>query len=285
MSEQQQTLENKQQETNSTFLREQLLCKLGAELKSTREQRKLEISEVAQSLKLRQVYLHALESGNWQEMPDEVYAVGFLKQYASFLGVDVADDVAKLKSAEYQLTKPLTFPDPAIAPRKSWVIVAALTFVILVIIFNMFGDDNSDDGGLILPPPVEESVGISIEQPPVTTDTPVKISPAKKSVSESVSVEHTYDFTAIGSDCWIQLSLPASSSDSDPELFKEFLLKAGETVSVSHASPYLLVTSGNAGALQVVADGQMVIEVGTLGRENQVVRNRKVQPLSATNGE
>ena len=124
--------------------REELLLELSGCLKRAREAQELSIEEIALSLKLRVVYLHALESGNWDEMPGEVYAIGFLKQYAAYLNIDVSESVKMLKTGEYILTKPLTFPDSPLAPSKTWVIVAALAFIVLFILFNLFDDSGSD---------------------------------------------------------------------------------------------------------------------------------------------
>lgn len=274
------------EEADNTYLREELLCRLGAQLKKVREEKSLSIPEVAQSLKLRQIYLAALESGNWDEMPGEVYAIGFLKQYAAFLSVDVSDEIAKLKSEEYQLTKPLTFPDPAIAPRKSWVIVAALVFVVLFILFNMIGSDTPEQSGTILPPPVEQQMEemLPAEAPEEAVE-PSDAMQAQSAPQEATAALHTYRFTAVDSECWIQVSLPVAGDEEIPELIEEVLLKPGETLKLEHDAPYLLVTTGNAAALQVSIDDKTVAEAGSLGKENKVIRNRKFQPAESSAAE
>ena len=97
--------------------REELLHELAQCLKKARKASGLNREEIALTLKLRPVYIESLESGDWSQMPGEVYALGFLKQYASYLDVDVSNSIEKLKTGQYKLTKPLTFPDPPIAPN------------------------------------------------------------------------------------------------------------------------------------------------------------------------
>lgn len=274
------------EERDNTYLREELLCQLGSQLKTAREHKGLSLADVAQSLKLRQVYLAALESGNWNDMPGEVYAVGFLKQYASFLDLDVSDEIAKLKSEAYQLTKPLTFPDPSIAPHKSWVIVAALAFVVLFILFNMFGGDGSEQTGAILPPPAEQQT----EEPALPADIMEETSTPSETgqalVPEEATVrQHIYQFKAVGSDCWIQILLPGESDAETPELLREVLLKQGESLTIHHAAPYLLITSGNAAALEISIDGHIHAKAGELGKEAQVVRNHKLDPAEVSGAE
>lgn len=275
-----------EEENDNTYLREELLCQLGNQLKSAREHKGLSLGDAAQTLKLRQVYLAALERGDWDDMPGEVYAVGFLKQYAAFLDLDVSNEIAKLKSEEYQLTKPLTFPDPSIAPRKSWVIVAALAFVVLFILFNMFGDDESEQTGSILPPPVEQQT----EEPALPVDIAQEAAAPSETgqalVPEEVpEKQHLYRFTATGSDCWIQISLPGENDSATPELLREVLLKPGEVLTIHQTAPYLLITSGNAAALEISIDGHLYAKAGDLGKEAQVIRNHKLEPSEASKAE
>jgi len=266
--------------------REELLLELSNCLKSARETQGLTVEGVALSLKLRTVYINALESGNWDDMPGEVYAIGFLKQYAAHLKIDVSESVELLKTGDYKLTKPLTFPDPPIAPNRTWVIIAALAFVVLFILFNLFDESNSVNVSL----ESERSV-IADSSPPFFQDGPVTKLPDSGSTStvfmENASIPvtetieervadskvmHEYRLTAVDSDIWLQLSSP----DEPPVLIREVLLKSGESISILHNSPFLLLTCGNAPALQVEIDSQRIIEAGSLNEAEKVLRNFKL---------
>ncbi len=59
---------------------------LGAQLKSVRRTAKLSLAQVEQQTKIRQKFLAALEKGDYEEFPGEVYVRGFLENYANFLG-------------------------------------------------------------------------------------------------------------------------------------------------------------------------------------------------------
>ncbi|NOR72603.1 MAG: hypothetical protein GQ467_01835 [Mariprofundaceae bacterium] len=264
--------------------REELLLELSGCLKRAREAQQLSIEEIALSLKLRLVYLHALESGNWDEMPGEVYAIGFLKQYAAYLDVDVSESVKLLKTGEYILTKPLTFPDAPLAPNKTWVIVAALAFIVLFILFNLFDGSDSDrvsppseksevDPSNVplaqdetVPAPVDETEMSSTEDPAVE----IEASPeaAEGEVSDIV-VTHQYRLTAVDADVWLQLSSPGEP----PLLLQEALLKPGESMEIEHVSTSLLLTCGNPIALQVEIDGKLIFASGSLGKAEKVLRD------------
>lgn len=63
----------------------------------TTGRRKREISTVAKQLCIREEFLQALEDGNYKEIPEVVYILGFARNYAMELGLDPDEIVTKLK--------------------------------------------------------------------------------------------------------------------------------------------------------------------------------------------
>ncbi|MEN9220841.1 MAG: DUF4115 domain-containing protein [Thermostichus sp. BF3_bins_97] len=61
---------------------------LGSLLRQTREARGLSLTEVANDTFIRTQYLQALEQADLSRLPEPVYAQGFLKRYADYLGLD-----------------------------------------------------------------------------------------------------------------------------------------------------------------------------------------------------
>ncbi|PFX11287.1 hypothetical protein AWC38_SpisGene25080 [Stylophora pistillata] len=66
----------------------QELLPVGEILKSARLKRKGTLPRIAAALKIRQVYLKALEEENTSELPELVFTLGFLRSYALYLGLD-----------------------------------------------------------------------------------------------------------------------------------------------------------------------------------------------------
>lgn len=65
------------------------LKRVGAAFKSKRKELNFSLKEAENSTSIRSSYLEAIEEGNIDEHIAGVYAIGFMKQYANFLGIDV----------------------------------------------------------------------------------------------------------------------------------------------------------------------------------------------------
>jgi len=68
---------------------------VGTILREARNRRKLELSEVEAATRIRFRYLRAIEDEEWDVLPGGFYTRGFIRTYASFLGLDgdrLADD-------------------------------------------------------------------------------------------------------------------------------------------------------------------------------------------------
>jgi cytoskeleton protein RodZ len=86
---------------------------IGAELKYLREEQGHSLAEVARALKINGRYLVAIEEGSFQDLPGAAYVGGFLRSYASFLGIDPRLVVQKFKSEPaYENVSKLDFPVP-----------------------------------------------------------------------------------------------------------------------------------------------------------------------------
>ncbi|PWI58239.1 helix-turn-helix domain-containing protein [Sulfoacidibacillus thermotolerans] len=69
---------------------QEALRELGNYLRQTREARGLTLSDVVEATKIRSRYLLAIEEGDLSIMPGIVYARGFIRSYADYLGLDGA---------------------------------------------------------------------------------------------------------------------------------------------------------------------------------------------------
>jgi len=160
--------EQEQQKPVELTGRQALLLEIADKLSQSRKASGESIEAAVRKLKLRKSHLQALENGNWDKIPDDIYALGFLRQYSQYLNVDLSDEIHRLKNDQYALTKPLTFPDPPVAPSRRWAWLASVAFVLLFILFNVLPEkhitaqvENIEPGQI----PVEENTTDTIPAP------------------------------------------------------------------------------------------------------------------------
>ncbi len=80
---------------------------LGEILRTARQEKKLSLPEVARATRIKQTYLEALEEGDYGLLPGPAYITGFLRNYATYLGLH-PDDVVQ----EFYAIQPS--PQPAV---------------------------------------------------------------------------------------------------------------------------------------------------------------------------
>ena len=92
---------------------------IGDLLRETREQYGTSIEQVGATLRIRPVFLQAIEGNHYDRLPGPVYALGFVRTYADYLGLD-GEAVAqrfKNEAAGLETKSDLSFPMPL--PERS----------------------------------------------------------------------------------------------------------------------------------------------------------------------
>jgi len=285
---------------SSTSQRQALLNEIGRKLSEARELRDETVDNPARILKLSKSNLLALESGNWDVLPDEVYALGFLRQYSKYLQIDINPELELFKNDRYKLTKPLTFPDPAVAPSRTWAWITGVAFILLMILFNILNSNNAeyefsndtqasselvtddaiansqqaesetitDNGALIETARTEDAVNSTAK----AEGSPERAPKSKKQPASAPKTHH-YRFEAVGGDVWLQVYAADESGLNKGKLHKEALLKDGHHANVIVASESLWITCGNALALQIKVDGKVIAKTGALSSGNKILRD------------
>jgi cytoskeletal protein RodZ len=111
---------------------------LGDEFRSAREARGLTLSDVAEQIHIRSVYLNAIENEDWKSIGAPVYVRGFIRTYARFLGKDAEDAVGRFNQTS-PVERPVvpsasaaTLSDNERSGPSLWAVIATLAAVLLV---------------------------------------------------------------------------------------------------------------------------------------------------------
>lgn len=130
---------------------------IGPTLREARNRRKVELSEVEAAIKIRVRYLQAIENEEWDALPGGAYTRGFIRTYASYLGLDgdrLAEDYRRTtqpSGGERVPKRVEPVPTGARRPRPRFrgrVAIAAV-FVLLVAVLigiGLAGGDGGDEG-------------------------------------------------------------------------------------------------------------------------------------------
>jgi cytoskeleton protein RodZ len=90
---------------------------VGAFLREARETTERSVANVARALRIRQVYLEAIEDGRFDELPGTTYAVGFVRSYATYLRLDASTIVERFKQEATGIEDSRELEFPAAGPE------------------------------------------------------------------------------------------------------------------------------------------------------------------------
>jgi len=137
---------------------------VGAVLREARNRRKIDLSEVEATTRIRIRYLRAIENEEWDVLPGEVYARGFIRTYAAYLGLDgerLAEDHRRsvegasapsspaIDAAAIPPSTSVGLPGPRRQlPGVGWLVGAAVILIAVVAIVAIPDGESDSDSAL-----------------------------------------------------------------------------------------------------------------------------------------
>lgn len=104
---------------------------IGNVLQTARSEKQLELEQAARETNIARRYLEALETGMYEVFPGEPYIVGFLRNYAEYLGLNPNECVMLYKQAKIQET---AIPPEKLIPKKQFSIPRGVLIFIGILI-------------------------------------------------------------------------------------------------------------------------------------------------------
>jgi cytoskeletal protein RodZ len=251
---------------------------LGEEFRSAREARGLSLSDVAERLHIRSVYLAAIEDEDWHVIGAPVYVRGFMRTYARFLGLDPEAAVARFSAVPVgtpAAPAPRQAPSPTVTEKRggdatspSLAAILAILVAVGAVLFVGYefyqyrtgapqaatpaasGTVLADAATEASPPAADDLVSAAVPTPaPPPRAKPVPKRRLTLNVTELSWLRVTVDGTVA-----FEGTLPAGSIRSFP----------GKAVDVR---------VGNAGGVRIAVNGR---PIGTLGASGDVVERNFV---------
>lgn len=122
-----------------------LARKIGMELKTARKEKKLSISTIETDLKISRQQIQNFESGYFQNLPEAIYALGFLKSYSDYLDANTDEIIEEFKTVLNAKVKiddrPIGFKRIPETKKKSLLytfIIATILYFLLYIGWNNY---------------------------------------------------------------------------------------------------------------------------------------------------
>ncbi len=274
---------------------------VGETLRRARLEKKQEIRDIASYLCIRAKFLEDIEEGRNKELPGTAYAVGFVRSYAAYLGLNAADMVSRYKEELAETSEsddtalPVTEDDlENSAPGVKVVLISLLLLAAVYGVFKAFWDeaDNTDYASVetvsvvedVYRPdtslPAVETVPAVSEERPVAPVPPPKPEAARETAesAETAAVSNAVEEEGVvrerriyGQKNYDSRVVLVASSDAWIEVTRgdtvliSRTLKAGDRYQAPHDSDDLFLRTGNAGGLDVYVDG---VPVPPLGPKN-----------------
>lgn len=236
-------------------------------LKRQREMREISLRDIADRTKISLRYLEAMEDDRFDLLPAPIFAKGFLREYARYVGLSPDEVVNHYLSVQQQAApeedeakKDSTLAGQRLVrsrPVRNWTYGLFLALAVLVLIglvaaLAWYAEHRRNDPGAeMAPPPIAAPLApqpSSLAAPPSSPDRP------------RAPLEVSLDFTSA---CWVEVS-----ADGRRVLAQE--MAQGESLPVE-AQQSVQITLGDTGAAEIQVNGLLYPLNGKRGEVREVL--------------
>jgi cytoskeleton protein RodZ len=264
-------------------------ARVGEELREARNALGVSLEDAATQLRINKRYLQALEEGRVKDLPGAAYAVGFVRSYATALGLDPDEAVRRFRDVSgTAVTKSgeLVFPEPV--PRRGIPtgVLAALGLALAmggyIAWYQWSGrGERVVDAVPPLPPRLERAADATA--PRETPTTPVVEPPAPAPVPVAappppprIDPDKPRVVIRAKGESWVQIR-----DNTANRVLTDRVLRAGETIEIPNRAGIVL-TTGKAENLDILLDGHDVDPFGGPGvRRNIALEPDRLRPPPA----
>jgi cytoskeleton protein RodZ len=260
---------------------------IGEILQAKRKEKGLSLEEIEQATKIRMRYLAAIEAGDLSALPGMVYARGFIKSYADYLGLDGhalleqygTESQASDSEPQAEKSSSTAAPSPAGTKKSNlWSQMAMGLGVlgIMMIVYLVVAHRSNPQPAPTPPqtPATQQKTADVQTVPPTGTAAKPDADHQKESVKqtplEAVSKKQGHSFYQVkGDDITLQVS--ATRGNNWLQVVADGKVIASETLPQGssrtyHATSQLDLITGNSPAIDVTVNGQPVTLEQVSGR-------------------
>jgi cytoskeleton protein RodZ len=169
---------------------------VGQDLRAARLRRGDDLATVSRALKIRRDHLEALEEDRFEALPGRAYAVGFVRSYADYLGLDPLQCVERFKGeiAGRNEVQPTVGPPPDAEVSRlpqGWLVIGVVVFIVIVYgaihlarsADTLLGQQTTVAAPHLAPPPQPTVVAAAPKPAPAPATTPAAPAMAQNGVT------------------------------------------------------------------------------------------------------
>ena len=238
---------------------------IGAILREAREEQGRELSEAAAATSMRVTQLQALEDDRWEQFGGDVYAKGFLKSYAVWLGLDPDPLLEKYRRyVQHDAMDPLALTaGPVTGEARSevpaWLLrfgaalgVFALALGLINLVSSRTPEPADVDTPAAAPDPVASPSPDPDDQDGAAGEDEPEAAPSPSPTFEGVELTLAFEGSS-----WVEVTVDGQSRQSG--LFNE-----GDVLDLQGEAD-IVVRLGNAGGVRALLNGQSYGPFGSPG--------------------
>jgi cytoskeleton protein RodZ len=279
--------------------------KIGNVLRDARETSGASLDDISALLKIRSDHLQALENDDFERLPGSVYAIGFIRTYATHLRLNAGELIERYKAAvavphlEDQGPNPQTDVEPISGALK--IAIGVMAVFVVYILWLIAGGAGDDKNTRITAAPSQSVEAVARPTNPkpkasapssVETASPSAASDAAKAQQDTQATAEISEIEPLDTQATPAAAAIAAApvEDADIEirasrrtwmriesaqgqvLFSS-IIRQGEGFKLESPDGYTLATR-DAGALEFFVNDNAV---GAVGRRGQILTARKIE--------
>ncbi|MEC8098674.1 MAG: RodZ domain-containing protein [Pseudomonadota bacterium] len=273
---------------------------IGIALRDARVARNLSLAEVSALLRIREAHLEAIELEDFEQLPGNVYVIGFIRTYAQYLELNESDLIMRFKAASVEASMAdMVFEEEETeqisgALKISLLVVGALVVYVLWLVAGT-QNDGITVSAVVQTPAAPVQAPAAPTQPAVVAD---EAAAASAAAAETPATPRAPDGAApaaatiegpadVKPNAQLIDTTPASSKveiratrrtwmrleNAQGRVLFSSVIDEGEGFELPDDMDYILATR-DAGALTYFVNNQAVAPVG---RRGQILTNRNLK--------
>lgn len=269
---------------------------VGQDLRTARQRKGEDLASVSRVLKIRKDHLEALEESKFDSLPGRPYAIGFVRSYADYLGLDSSEFVERYKAEIAGLFEPVEREPSLNENPERQLPQSTIAFAVLLLIGVAYGgyylsasaglaptveetalperfaavvaEQTAEPAPVVAPAPAVQAT----EEIPATEETETALLKPSDAQIAALPAGRAYGTQNTGSRITLRIHSPAHVlvRAADDTIFINRELRPGDLYQAPDVVG-MTISASDSGAVELILDGASVGFLGRSGSDAETV--------------